>query len=170
MTRSACIQTKLPTLQLSSCCSKGDLRQDGSPLFSSGQAAAKACQMEDANIITHAAEERALKRFQFFSKWCHPRVIAVYMRTFWNGWVTDRRLQSLLLQLGREQRECVLNCGCGDYSVYAVCSVFWDFACAERPRGLGLRLSMKSVSSFLLISESMSDEDSVRLGLGSCAL
>ena len=124
-------------------------------------------------VCSFASESVSFSILQFdLSKWCHPRVAAVYLKTLWNGWVTDRRLRSLLVQQGRAVRGCMLRCcqGCDSVDHYAVCSSFWQFACAARPRGLGLQRSVKSVSSFLLVSHGLSDEDSVRLAVGSYAL
>eukprot|EP00973_Karenia_brevis_P077467 10763333-Karenia_brevis.AAC.1 len=40
-------------------------------------------------------ERRILRAFQLLRSRCPPRVMAIYLRTIWNGWVTDRRMKNL---------------------------------------------------------------------------
>ncbi|CAE8598073.1 unnamed protein product [Polarella glacialis] len=118
------------------------------------------------------ADRRILRNFALLAKWCQPRILTVYLKTLWNGWSTDRRLQSLRRSQNQPCRTCLLGCESAEDSVdhYACCSVFWKFACAPRPVGLGLQTELRSKSTFLLVRSGLREEDSVRIALGMYAL
>ena len=53
---------------------------------------------------------------RLLSNSCPPRVLAVYFRTLWNGWVTYERMKGLV-----EKRPCILGCGWEDDMVEHHC-------------------------------------------------
>lgn len=113
-------------------------------------------------------DRRVQRNFLLLSTWCQPRILSVYLRTLWNGWVTDRRFANLRQAHGVQCRTCLLCCGTGEDSVdhYSCCSVFWQFAHLARPRGLGLRPDLRGKDVFLLIREGLTDIEKVRIALG----
>jgi hypothetical protein len=141
------------------------------PYFPLSRVRAKLMRWHVCNI-GDVADRRVLRRFELLSHWCPPRVSAIYLKTLFNGWVTDRRLRSLLQSTGVLCRRCVLGCESGEDSVdhYALCPVFWAFACDPRPGGLGLREGLKSREAFLLVKEGLADADCVRIAVGAYAL
>ena len=60
---------------------------------------------------------------------CHPRVLAIYFKTVWDGWVTDDRMKILRVTSGLTCRPCLLGCGFDVDTVtnYGRCSMFWNF-------------------------------------------
>ena len=117
-------------------------------------------------------EARILRNLKLLQSWCAPRVLAIYFKTIWNGWVTDDRMKMLLAKQGRPVRACVLGCGCGEVDRvehYARCSVFWRFLSRCRPSGLGVPFAWRSAETFLMVSDLL-DEDKIRLSLGMYAL
>lgn len=77
------------------------------------------------NGIPGILGRKVLSNFELLSAWCPPRVVAVYLGTIWNGWVTDRRMRSLRVAEGRAMRSCRLQCGWDEDSVehYGCCRV-----------------------------------------------
>ena len=122
------------------------------------------------NGVPGILERRVLKNFETLRAWCAPRVMAAYFRTLWNGWVTTRRMRTML---GRDggTGTCLL-CGNGQDSLehYSYCSIFWGFCCSSRPRGLGLHPRARSRETFFLIQDGMTVEDKVRMAIGLYAL
>ena len=116
-------------------------------------------------------ERSILSNFRLLRDWCPPRVLAVYFRSVWGGWVTDCRMRSLLQAQGRALRPCVLQCGWDEDSVhhYGRCIIFWRFLAQPRPGGPGIPISYRSGESFLLLS-SMHIHDKVRVASGMYAL
>jgi hypothetical protein len=117
-------------------------------------------------------EGKIARNFRLLSKWCPPRVLMVYFRSLWNGWVTDRRMQSLRKLQGLPQRGCQLGCGWDEDSIehYATCSLYWTFLCQRRPAGLGISLHMRSRESFFLVHKDLEEHDTCRMALGMYAL
>ena len=60
-------------------------------------------------------EEKVLRNFRLLSQWAPPRVMSVYLRSIWGGWVTDERMKSLLKTQGTARRHYVLNCGWDEF-------------------------------------------------------
>ena len=117
-------------------------------------------------------ERRVLSNLALLREWCPPRVMAVYYRSVWGGWVTDMRMRSLLESQGqRHLRPCVLKCGWDEDSVYHYgrCEVFWRFLAQPRRGGLGIPFACRSGEAFLLLMD-LCDEDKVRVALGMYAL
>eukprot|EP00973_Karenia_brevis_P077625 10787862-Karenia_brevis.AAC.1 len=61
--------------------------------------------------------------------------MAAYLKTLWNGWVTDAHMKGLNMSW---HRKCFLGCGYGDDDVlhHARCPAFWEFVSGARPQGL----------------------------------
>ena len=80
---------------------------------------------------------KVMRVFALLSSWCSPRVQAAYFRSVFNGWVTDRRLNTLV----QSNRGCCLQCGWEDDALdhYATCSKFWLWVAKPRPQGLDQR-------------------------------
>ena len=80
-------------------------------------------------------DRQVLKNFKMLSCWCPPRVLATYLRTCWNGWVTDRRFRTCITGSKHSANNCRLGYLHGEDSIehYSLCPVFWAFACAPRP-------------------------------------
>ena len=80
---------------------------------------------------------------------CPPRVLAAYFRAVWGGWVTDRRMGSLLRTKGLKERPCMLRCGWDEDNLYHYgrCRVFWEFLAES----LEIPLADRSAESFLLL-------------------
>ena len=51
-----------------------------------------------------------------------------------------------------------------------MCKVFWDFAIAREPAGLGLGSHLRAKESFFLVNSQLSDEERKRIALGIYAL
>ena len=115
---------------------------------------------------------RVQDNFDCIAAWCHPRISASYLRVVFNGWVTDRRMRTLLAKSGQHRTGCVLGCQAVDsLEHYARCKVFWSFAPAARPRGLGLTdKGLGNYSQFFGISQSMSKDDIIQICIGTYAL
>jgi hypothetical protein len=108
-------------------------------------------------------DRRVHRNFGLIAEWCAPRVLAAYFRTIWNGWATDRRLNSLRDTV----RSCILGCEAEDsLEHYCCCPAFWKFAIRSRPRGLGLRPELRSKSTFFLTREGLHYKDTVRVAVG----
>ena len=77
-------------------------------------------------------------------------------------------MKSLFAKTGQARKFCLLGCGCGDDSLhhYLLCDVFWAFIRRARGGGLGVTNCIRSWDSALLLSSSLSEEDSVRLAAG----
>ena len=118
--------------------------------------------------VERKLEQRCLKIFRILHYWVAPRVVAAYFRALWNGWPTDRCMQNMRCQAGHKNRGCVLKCGWDEDSLehYSTCSVFWRFASAAYPQGLGIPSYMRSREAFFLVHETMSDMMVVRMALG----
>lgn len=116
-------------------------------------------------------ERRVFMNLALLSQWCPPRVMAVYFKSIWCGWVTDVSMKGLRKTQGLGIRPCVLNCGWDDDSVfhYGRCSVYWHFLSLPRSGGLGLPATWRSSNAFLLLDD-VRPEDKVRLALGMYAL
>jgi hypothetical protein len=116
-------------------------------------------------------ERRVLSNLALLKEWCPPRVMAVYLRSIWGGWVTDERMSNLLRAQGAAVRPCVLNCGWEEDSLYHYgrCSVYWEFLSQPLGAGLGIALQCRSGNAFLLLND-MGPEDKIRLALGMYAL
>ena len=71
-----------------------------------------------------------------------PRAKAALLRTWWNGWVTERRFQ-------RGSKGCVMGC-CAEDSIehYAHCPIIGDFS----SRGLGLDRGANRIADFLVLN------------------
>jgi hypothetical protein len=112
--------------------------------------------------------EGVVKNFSLLQHWCNPRVLVTYLRTLWNGWVTDRRMNVLAAQ----NRGCVLGCGWDDDAIehYGLCAKFWEFVLAPRPNGLGVTTGRRCREAFFLLQGSMSEQDRVRMAVGMHAL
>ena len=108
-------------------------------------------------------ENRILRNFRLLKIWCSPRVLSIYFKTVWNGWVTDDRMKELIKKQGRVVRPCVLGCGREVDRVehYGRCSVYWQFLSRNRPAGIGIPIGQHSAETFLMLSE-LCDEDKVR--------
>ena len=122
--------------------------------------------------IPREVECRAFKRFALTSTWCQQKITSVYFRTLWNGWVTDRRMASLLAKQGQAQRGCVLGCGWDEDSIehYSGCKLYWNWVSSQRPLGLGIDNRFRSRAAFLLLHPQLSEEDAIRMALGMYAL
>ena len=109
-----------------------------------------------------------LHNFQLLAQQCPPRILAVYFKAIWNGWVTDSRLRSLLESQGVQPRSCVLACGKGEDSVlhYACCPTHWSFV----SRHFGIPASLRSKDVFLLLRSSLSDNQRCDLAWAMFAL
>eukprot|EP00933_Yihiella_yeosuensis_P002412 TRINITY_DN10410_c0_g1_i1.p1 TRINITY_DN10410_c0_g1~~TRINITY_DN10410_c0_g1_i1.p1 ORF type:complete len:125 (-),score=11.41 TRINITY_DN10410_c0_g1_i1:247-621(-) len=81
-------------------------------------------------------------------------------------------MKGLLVQNGRQVRECMLGCKGFPDSVehYAACPIFWKFACSPRPQGLGIHSRFSGSDGFLLVVLGMSEADQVRVAVGAYAL
>ena len=114
---------------------------------------------------------RVQDNFDCIAAWCHPRISASYLRVVFNGWVTDRRMRTLLAKSGQHRTGCVLGCQAADsLEHYARCKVFWSFATTARPRGLGLTdKGLGNYAQFFGISQSMSKDDIIWICIGTCA-
>eukprot|EP00933_Yihiella_yeosuensis_P061336 TRINITY_DN6413_c1_g1_i1.p1 TRINITY_DN6413_c1_g1~~TRINITY_DN6413_c1_g1_i1.p1 ORF type:complete len:286 (-),score=23.24 TRINITY_DN6413_c1_g1_i1:312-1169(-) len=69
-------------------------------------------------------DRRVLRNFAVISDWCHPKIFAAYLRTLWNGWPTERRMQSLFKAQGHQFRGCVFGCcgACDSVEHYLICA------------------------------------------------
>ena len=108
-----------------------------------------------------------MNRIRTVKENCPPRVLAVYFRSLWNGWVTYSRMKMLLaLRLG------VLGCGWVDDDLghYVCCGLYWSFICRPRPGGLGVTAATRSKDSGLLLSSELGEQDVIRLAAGLYAL
>ena len=116
-------------------------------------------------------ESRFFRNLAIISKWCHPKVSAVYFRTVWGGWVTEESMKDLIKKSGGTCRGCVLGCGWDKDAVehYGRCKVFWEFLALPRSGGLGIPIQWRSADSFLLLSD-MAEENKVRIAVGMYAL
>jgi hypothetical protein len=112
-------------------------------------------------------ERRVFSAFGFLKTWCNPRVLVTFFRTLWNGWITDRRMNTLVAH----GRNCLLGCGWDEDSIehYSLCSVFWRFVQAERPVGLGIPV-VRCREAFLLVHPDLTEQDKVRMAIGMQAL
>ena len=119
------------------------------------------------SVLPGHLENRVLSRLRTVKQNCPPRVLAVYFRSLWSGWVTYGRMKKLLTP-----RPCVLGCGWEDDELghYVCCSVYWAFLCKQRPQGLGIAAGLRGKDSAFLISSLLSEDDIVRLAVGLYAL
>ena len=121
------------------------------------------------NGVPGQQERRVLKNFQLLKASCQPRIVACYFRTLWNGWLTFRRMRTC--PTWKSANRCVLGCDAEDsIQHYALCSVFWGFAFAQSPGGLGLGLHLRSKETFFLVNPQLSDEERIRIAIGIYAL
>ena len=142
----------------------------GKPYFPNARIRQKLVSWRLYGIPAHL-ENRILRNFALLRRWCHPRILTVYFRSIWGGWVTDERMKSLIAKTGGKCRSCVLGCGYEQDMVehYGRCRVYWEFLSQPLGTGLGLPVALRSGETFLWLSEN-SDEDKVRLALGMYAL
>ena len=112
---------------------------------------------------------RAIKVLHSLSKRAPPRLVAHAFRTLMNGWITDERMRGILASA---PRGCALGCrGATDrIEHYAYCPIFWKYASARRPAGLGLPDSSRTLAHFLLVAKGVGEADIVRMAAGSYAL
>ena len=97
------------------------------------------------------------------------KVLANAIRVVFNGWPTDERMRGVL---SRPLKKCIL-CGAGQDRIehYAHCNVYWKFASAMPPAGLGLSSSThRSLDHFLLACRPAAKSDILKLATGSYAL
>jgi hypothetical protein len=133
------------------------------PYYEESRVRAKLTRWGFSGIAAHLAR-RVSVAFDVLKIWCNPRVQTTYFRTIWNGWVTDRRLNTLV----RNGRSCVLGCGWEEDSIehYSCCSVFWGFVHLQRPEGLGVPSTFRSREALFLLTPGLTEQDKVRLALG----
>jgi hypothetical protein len=138
------------------------------PYYSNSRLRTKLARWGLKGVPAHL-EKRVSAAFGFLKTWCNPRVVVTFFRTLWNGWVTDRRMNTLIAS-GRG-RCCVLGCGWDEDSIehYGLCSVFWRFVHAERPVGLGIQVE-RCREAFFLVHPALTEQDKVRMALGMHAL
>ena len=119
------------------------------------------------DILPGHLETRVMNRIRTVKENCPPRVLAVYFRSLWNGWVTYSRMKMLLAP-----RPCVLGCGWvdDDLGPYVCCGLYWSFVCRPRPGGLGVPAATRSKDSGLLLSSELGEQNVIRLAAGLCAL
>ena len=119
------------------------------------------------DILPGRLESRFMRCSRVILEHCPPRVWSVFFRTIWNGWVTHERMKALL-----PARPCLLGCGWPDDGLghYVCCSVYWQFLCKDRPRGLGIRGLRRTKENAMLLCCGLDDEDVVRLAVGLYAL
>jgi len=122
--------------------------------------------------VPREVETRAFKRFELISTWCQPKILSVYLRSLFNGWVTDRRMASLRSAQGLKSRGCVLGCGWDEDSIehYGCCSLYWGWLSSARPFGMDIPSHFRSKAAFLLLRSDMRGEDAVRMAVGMYAL
>ena len=97
--------------------------------------------------ITNA--RNILRAFHYLAARTPQKVLANAIRVVFNGWPTDERMKGVI---NRRPQRCVL-CGNGADAIahYAYCDVYWKFAMAQPPVGLGLNASThRSLANFLL--------------------
>ena len=119
------------------------------------------------SILPGHLENRVMSRMRTIKQHCPPRVLAVYFRSLWNGWVCYERMKKLLMP-----RPCVLGCGWEDDGLdhYLCCGLYWDFVRRARPQGLGISYATRGKDAALLLASDLRDEDIVRMGAGLYAL
>jgi hypothetical protein len=68
---------------------------------------------------------RAIRVLQMLAKLVPPRVVAALLRTLWNGWTTERRMQRAV----HDGKGCIFGCEAADsIEHYASCSTVASFA------------------------------------------
>ena len=113
-------------------------------------------------------ENRIFANLAMLGQWCAPRVQVAFFRSLWNGWTTDRRMNSLVLQ----NRGCVLGCGWDDDAIehYGLCSKWWSFPLGRRPGGMGITTASRCREAFFLLQVGMTSEDQIKMALAIYAL
>ena len=81
----------------------------------------------------------------------------------------DARIKKLL---ATAVRPCVLGCEHGEDDVhhYLRCRVYWSFVSRQRPSGLGVTSCPRCPEAALLVHEALTQEDRVRMAIGTYAL